>query len=353
MNPLKAPPSLLHGFGVPTVGNSNSSLLLGNNSNKKRSVSAISQTPKARTVSLGGEADLFLKTPTTPSQASGDALLLPSASEAALLLSFSSIAENEVKAMGKKPILWKDDEATDELAGFPKLPLFSSGSIGPTSYSRRPSTTSVRTNKKSSWWNMGPRLSPLQLASESDSSSSSSEEEDDGAQENSSDSSYVERSYKRYKTYHQYSSKKDQKNKRTRTVSIDSPAPESPVMTFSAGGGAGPNLVSPLSTPVLVKAAGRKCFTGSKKSSGTLSSKRSSKAKRERRPSHKAAAARKAANYGTTTGTSSAHDDDKKRSLKAVTVPKGKTLKTILRKKFSWKNYPEVSLFLRLCMCVF
>ena len=85
MNPLKAPPSLLHGFGVPTVGNSNSSLLLGNNSNKKRSVSAISQTPKARTVSLGGEADLFLKTPTTPSQASGDALLLPSASEASPL----------------------------------------------------------------------------------------------------------------------------------------------------------------------------------------------------------------------------------------------------------------------------
>ena len=330
MNPLKAPPSLLHGFGIPVSSssiNSNSSSLLNTGSiiNKK-----------SRTVSLGGDSDLFLpKTTPTPSTPPSTSMLLPSAKEAELLMSFSSIAKNEIKA---NP-LWNDDDDEEEddardqrLPGFPRLPLFSPGG----SYSRRPNTSA----KKNSLWSLGPRLSPLQLPSESSSSSS----EDD---EDSSDSSYHIEHQGRKRTKKQYSyQQSQQQQKRARTVSIDSPMPESPVMmtmksrggygTTAAGVGHQPNLVSPLSTPVLVKAG--------KVPAGFAITKKSrlrSKAKRERRPSHKAAAAAKKVAFTTST----AHTDDDKKRL-AVTVPKGKTLKTILRKKFSWKNYPEVSAYL-------
>ena len=296
MNPLKAPPSLLHGFGVPVTQRSSAT----------------------RTVSFGAEADLFKRTPTAkPAAAAASDELLPSAREAALLLSFSTIAENEIKAMGKKPVLWDDDE---DLEDFPKLPLFSSSQLTPavSSYSAKPGLWNVK---------LGPRFSPMETDSSSD--------EDD---EDSSDSSYIgsceERAASKYN------------QKRARTVSIDSPIPESPltilkpgVLTpLSARGTGLPNLVSPLSTPVLVKAA-----TGGRKNRHM---RQSQKAKRERRPSHKAAAAKKASSASYL-----AHDDDKKRSLKAVSVPKGKTLKTILRKKFSWKNYPEVR-WMRMYVCV-
>lgn len=328
MNPLKAPPSLLHGFGIPvgsSINSSTSTSLLNSNINNT----------KSRTVSLGGDGDLFLaKTIPPPSTPPSASELLPSAKEAELLMSFSSIAKNEIKA---NP-LWNDDdeeEARDEgLPGFPQLPLFSPGG----SYSRRPNTSA----KKNSLWSLGPRLSPLQLPSESSSSSSEDDDED------SSDSSYHighQQGRKRTKKQDSYQ-QSQQQQKRARTVSIDSPMPESPVMMKSRGGfsygmtgvgGHSPNLVSPLSTPVLVKAG--------KVPTGFAIGKKSrlrSKAKRERRPSHKAAAAAK--KMAATTSCSSHAEDDKKRL--AVTVPKGKTLKTILRKKFSWKNYPEVSYFL-------
>lgn len=330
MNPLKAPPSLLCGFGVPMPASSS----YHNHSNYNNT----NQKQKSRTVSFGGETDLFKKTLT--SAADG---VLPSSSssssssayarEAALLLSFSSIAENEIKAMGTKPMIWDDDDEDEadaeyDLQDFPKLPLFSS---------MTPATAGGGNNQntKPGLWKMkmGPRPSTTPLQ-QTDSSSS----EDDDEDEDTSDASYIDTKYQQ---------------KRLRSVSIDCPLPESPVMfatssarTHTTTGlmGGGPNLVSPLSTPVLVKATASGKLLPGRKARG----RQSQKAKRERRPSQKAAAAKKASAAAAALQDDhhQDHHDDSKRSLKAVSVPKGKTIKTILRKKFSWKNYPELEAFL-------
>jgi len=123
--------------------------------------------------------------------------------------------------------------------------------------------------------------------------------------------------------------------KRLRSVSIDSPVFESPgVLTSLTSGTA--NLVTPLNTPVLVR--------GLKLPMRKARLRQAKKAKRERRSSNKG----KKTNTTTVAPPvpAEAADDNKKRSLKAVVVPKGKVVKTILRKKFSWKNYPELEAFL-------
>ena len=330
MNPLKAPSSLLHGFGIPAPSS-------GIN------CSCSSPVIKSRTVSFGNEADPMMvhpKTPSPPAVAAPDAM----EQEAALLLSVSSIAENEVKAMGKKPILWQEDEEEQEdqiLQNFPKLPLFPASSSAITS-----TTAGLASTSKYGLWNYGVQRTQQQhqMSSTTDSDAHEDSEDED---EDSSDSSYTE----------SYSFNK----KRARAVSIDSPESPKRVMTatLSSRGNAA-RLVSPLSTPVLYKTTSNKISSNKACAAGNYSSggsgrrrhrhRQAQQAKRERRLSAKAAAAAVTTKKLTSTSQqqqqqqddSHSTTDTTKRSLKAVKVPKGKTSKTILRKKFSWKNYPAV-----------
>lgn len=259
-----------------------------------------------RSVSFSGENELFRKT-------SVDADRLPSdAREAALLLSFTSIAEQEIRAMGSPARLWDDDE---DLDGFPRLPSFGGGpssmcvaQVGNPICSFKPQ--SERT------WLVQPRLaSPM--------------EESATSEEDSSDSTYAGEDE---------SASKEQAGewKRLRAVSIDSPVPESPrvLTTISDVASEGVNIVTPLTTRVMVRAP--------KLPMRKARLRQAQKAKRERRSSGGA----KKSNTTANVAASEAAEDNKKRSLNAVVVPKGKVIKRILRKKFSWKNFPELEAFL-------
>lgn len=260
-----------------------------------------------RSVSFSGENELFHKT--------SSADRLPSdAREAALLLSFTSIAEREIRAMGSPARLWDDDE---DLGGFPRLP-FVSGSASTTEFTRA-SICSFKPQPTRTWL-VRPRLasSPLER-------STSSSEED------SSDSTYAGED--------ESSPKEHQGSwRRLRTVSIDSPAPESPrvLTTISNAASDAVNIVTPLTKPVMVRAH--------KLPVRKARLRQSQKAKRERRSSGGGGGSKKPST--TTSVVASEVADDKKRSLKAVVVPKGKVVKRILRKKFSWKNFPELEAFL-------
>ncbi|CAB9501474.1 expressed unknown protein [Seminavis robusta] len=256
----------------------------------------------ARSVSFGGESDLL---PKKTSVASADD---PSdAREAALLLSFTSIAENEIRSMGTSARLWDDED----LDNFPRLPSLDDGApVAAGICSVNPSWTPL----------VQPRLaSPMMYESTSD--------------DNSSDSTYTGRDSP---IVHQGTKGAW---KRLRAVSIDAP-PESPPVALKPGilssikasgrSSTFANIVSPLSTPVLLKP--------SKLPMRKAKLRQSQKAKRNKKKPNTTPLAPPAK--------MEAAEDNKKRSLKPVAVPKGKTLKTILRKKFSWKNYPELEAFL-------
>jgi hypothetical protein len=249
----------------------------------------------ARCVSFGGENDLF--PPKIPSEADG----LPcDAREAALLLSFTSIAENEVRSMGKCARLWDDDS----ISNLPRLP----GLDGRAAASQCSSSSSRSAN---------PHWRPLLVAPRRASPIESSTEDD------SSDSTYSMGGME--------SPTVDSiRGRRLRSVSIDSP--ESPPAVLKSGvlqatslANMNINIVSPLSTPVLVKTTAKLPPKRKTRAGAAHKKRRSKKATLAPAPAHHLHAA----------------EDDKKRTLKTVALPKGK-IKTIMRKKFSWKNYPEV-----------
>ena len=270
-----------------------------------------------RTVSFCGERDLIKKASLLM-----DAPSDPIPSEARLLLSVSSIAENEIRAMGGTAI-WDDVlHAEDNQEGtFRRLRAFPRGNC-----SLKPSA--IR-------WRMRPRL-----ASPMDDSYFGPEDDED--EEDASDSTYdgsgndspgVRETANRASWNH-----------RARSVSIDSP--ESPtmepsVLTFDLtinGPDPAANIVSPLNSPVLVKASKSTCGLRQTKKRQS----QSRKAKRDRRQKNKKQTYTKK-NTIFSANTAGNAEDAKKPSLKAVSIPKGKAMKKILRKKFSWKNYPEVS----------
>jgi hypothetical protein len=221
----------------------------------------------ARCVSFGGEYDFPQKTP-SETVASADGLPCD-AREAALLLSFTSIAENEIRSMGKCARLWDDDN-------FPRLPGLECTAAG--------SHCSVNRN-----WR--PLLVAPRLASPMDSESSTEDDSTD-----STDSTFLGGT--------ESPSSESIRGRRLRSVSLDSP--ESPPAVLKPG----------IKTPKLPPK--RRARAGLKK-------RRNKKASTTPSPAHQAHAA----------------EDDKKRTLKTAALPKGK-IKTIMRKKFSWKNYPEV-----------
>lgn len=265
---------------------------------------SIMRSNALRSVSFNGENDLSLKTSASDP--------LPSdAREAELLLSFTSIAEKEIRSMGSPARLWDDDE--EDLQAFPRLPNFG-GAPSTSATLAGPRICSLKKPLTRTWF---PLVQP-RLASPMATSSTTSTEED------FSDSAY-----------HTDESSKDEGSwKRLRSVSIDSPVPESPKVIRSLTSGTA-NLVTPLTTPVLVR--------GLKLPMRKARLRQAQRAKKERRPSNA-----KKTNTTAVVAPPLAADaaDDKKRSLKAVVVPKGKVVKTILRKKFSWKNYPELEAFL-------
>lgn len=257
-----------------------------------------------RSVSFSGENEVFQKT--------SAADRLPS--DAALLLSFTSIAEKEIRAMGSPARLWDDDE---DLDGFPRLPSFGT-STSAKEFSET-SFCSLKPQPKRGWL-MKPRLSSPMM-----------EESTSSAEEDSSDSSYNGED--------ESANTKEQAWKRLRAVSIDSPVPDTPKGRSSnvLGASAAANIVTPLTTPVVLR--------GSKLPMRKARLRQAQKAKRERRSSGASAGSKKSATTASVAAASEAAED-KKRSLKTVTVPKGKVVKRILRKKFSWKNFPELEAFL-------
>jgi len=266
-------------------------------------VSIMMRSNALRSVSFSGENDLYQKTSAADPFASD-------AREAELLLSFTTIAEKEIRSMGSPARLWDDDE---DLQAFPTLPNFGGAPRLPVTLASP--ICSLKKPLSRTWF---PLMQP-RLASPMVQSTTSSTEGD------LSDSTYST------------DDSKDHEGswKRLRSVSIDSPVFESPgVLTSLASGTA--NLVTPLNTPVLVR--------GLKLPMRKARLRQAKKAKRERRSSNKG----KKTNTTTVAPPvpAEAADDNKKRSLKAVVVPKGKVVKTILRKKFSWKNYPELEAFL-------
>jgi hypothetical protein len=241
-----------------------------------------------RKVSLGGEHELrFLhKTPDDLVEA------------AAALSELSTIANKEITTRGNA--VWEDD-----VEDFPRLPDFSN---------------TAESTAKSSWLTMDPRIGSMKeiLKRPSDDVSSTTE----GSSDDTSTSDYSGQSP---------DDSNDYAWKRARTVSIDGPAPASPKILKSNVLGSFPNkgdlnIVSPMNSPVTQRLPLRKARV-----------RRAQKAKRERRP--KQTSSKK-------TQQSADATEDKRRSLSSVTVPRGKTVKKILRKKFSWKNYPELEAFL-------
>ncbi len=141
---------------------------------------------------------------------------------------------------------------------------------------------------------------------------------------------------------------------RVRTVSIDSPfcsqadksreAPASPVMTTTTIGGSSANIVSPHTSPVQ---------RGTRRVPSPIPLRKSTRCRRVSTSSSSSTMLGKAADK---LRRKNHHDEEssslptspKSPSMKSgrpvqPRVVRGNPLKTILRKKFSWKNYPEVS----------
>lgn len=234
-----------------------------------------------RKVSLGGESELPVLDKTSEVVEAASALSM-----------FSQICNKELISRGTT-ILWDDDE------GFPCLPDLSNGMASDSQVS-----------------SMNPRVGSMReiLNRPSDDTSVSSSSETDASTARSSGQSPC-------------FSLDEPAWKRIRSVSMDGPVPETPKTTKSnvlSSLGSDFNIVSPMNSPVTQRLPMRK-----------VRARKAQKAKRDRRQKH---------------SSSKAHlrqeteaSEDHRRSLNTVTVPRGKTVKKILRKKFSWKNYPEVS----------
>lgn len=250
----------------------------------------------ARKVSLGGEHELrpFPKKTFSSEDDLVDA--------AAALADLSKIANKELITRGKDA-LWEDDES------FPELPdLYGNCS---------------KAKNSSPWW-MDPQAGSTKELLKKPAVYASSSSEDDSSE--SSSSLYSGQSPEETE---------DLAWNRVRSVSIDG-IPTTPktlksnvLSSFPSFGKEGGelNIVSPMNSPVTQRLPMRK--TRARHSKQAKRDRQNKKQKQSSAPNKKQQSSVDAS-------------EEKKRTLTSVSVPKGKAVKKILRRKFSWKNYPEV-----------